>query len=67
MKNMKRLLPVLALTSMLAGLQACSSSDNIGPAQTPPGSMGSTATGGQADLPDANSQSLPIDRPNGKH
>lgn len=65
MKSLKRLLPVLAITAAMAGLQACSS--GIGPAQTPPGSMGSTATGSQADLPDANSQSLPIDRPNGKH
>tara|TARA_R110000868_G_scaffold13223_4_gene62093 strand:- start:7135 stop:7323 length:189 start_codon:yes stop_codon:yes gene_type:complete len=62
MKNMKRLLPVMALTSMLAGLAACSS--DVGPAQTAPGQMGSTATPASADLPDSNSQSLPVEKPN---
>ena len=62
MKNMKRLLPVFALTAAIAGLQACSS--DVGPAQTAPGPMGSTAAPASADLPDSNSQSLPVDKPN---
>lgn len=69
MENVKRLLPVMALASMIAGiagiagLQACSSPQNIGPAQPEHGPMGSTSTGSRADLPSRNSESLPIDRP----
>lgn len=60
-----RAIPTLILIGALTlMLQACSSS--VGPAQKAPGSMGSTSTGSQADLPDSNSQSLPIDKPLGK-
>lgn len=44
-------------------LAACGNSNDIGPSQQAPGSMGSTSTPSTADLPSKNSQSLPIDRP----
>lgn len=60
----RTILPLALAGTLALMLQACSS--GVGPSQQAPGPMGSTATGSQADLPDANSQSLPIDRPSGK-
>ncbi|MDO8422314.1 MAG: hypothetical protein Q7S99_09135 [Parvibaculum sp.] len=59
MKNLKRILPVIALTSVIAGLAACAP----GNPRPDPGPMGSTATGSDADIPDRNSQSTPIEKP----
>lgn len=60
----RAMLPLALASALTLMLQACSS--GIGPAQQAPGPMGSTATGSQADLPDSNSQSLPIEKPLGK-
>ncbi len=53
----------LVVCGGFALLGACSSSDNIGPAQSAPGQMGTTVTPSQADLPNTNSQSSPIMKP----
>lgn len=52
---------LVAAAGILALAQACSSGTHLPP---DPGPMGSTATGGQADLPDRNSQSTPVQKPN---
>ncbi|MGV8997582.1 MAG: hypothetical protein ACOH12_11600 [Parvibaculaceae bacterium] len=53
---------LLAATLLVAGLAATSGC--IGRSQPDHGPMGSTATGSDADLPNRNSQSTPIERPN---
>ncbi|MEP2828572.1 hypothetical protein [Parvibaculum sp.] len=51
---------LIVATGLLAG---CGSSDDMGPAQEAPGTMGSTDTESTADLPAKNAQSTPIIRP----
>ena len=62
MKNMTRLLPVLALTAAIAALQACSPGGSK-PVTPEHGPMGSTATPSTASLPGRNSESTPVERP----
>lgn len=54
----------LVLCGVFAALGACGNSpEEIGPAQSDPGPMGTTATPSQADTPTPNSQSTPIMKP----
>jgi hypothetical protein len=54
----------LVLCGGLVTLGACSNNPNaVGPSQAEHGPMGSTATPGQADIPDTNSQSTPVMKP----
>ena len=62
---MKLKTPALAASLIVASalLAGCGNSNDVGPAQSAPGSMGSTDTESTADLPAKNSQSTPIVRP----
>ncbi|MBO6635226.1 hypothetical protein [Parvibaculum sp.] len=60
---MKRNMPALAASIIVAGALLSACSNEIGPAQEAPGPMGSTDTESTADLPAKNSQSTPIIRP----
>lgn len=53
----------LVVCGGFALLGACSSSNQVGSARSEPGPMGTTATPSQADLPNSNSQSSPIMKP----
>lgn len=58
--------PILALGLSLGGalfLGGCGSASKVGPAQTPPGQMGTDISPSRADVPIKNSQSTPIQRP----
>jgi hypothetical protein len=53
----------LALCGGLAFLAACGNANDIGPAQSPPGQMGTDISPSRADVPIKNSQSTPVQRP----
>ncbi|MDO8290725.1 MAG: hypothetical protein Q7T44_16040 [Parvibaculum sp.] len=54
----RKSLTAFLLISALAATSAC-----VGRSQPDHGPMGSTATGGDADIPDRNSESTPIEKP----
>lgn len=53
----------LAVCGGFAFLAACGNAGDIGPAQSPPGQMGSDISPSRADVPIKNSQSTPVQRP----
>lgn len=54
-------LPALLAAGLLLALPACSS--DVGRSQPAPGPMGTTSSPGQADIPDRNSESSPVEKP----
>lgn len=59
-RTLRQSITVMLATGVILLLEACTPGE---PARPDPGPMGSTATGSDADLPDRNSQSTPIQRP----